>query len=484
MTSIGQKIARGAAWSAVETWGRQAVMFLVFALLARLLGPEAYGLIALSMVAPLVLAVPVTKGVPEALIQRRDIDDIHLDSAFWTLVGAGAALTAAIWASAGMIAAAFHEPILEQTVRWTSLVVFIQAIAAVPGAVLKRALKFRLFALRTLLGTVSGGVVGVTMALAGCGVWSLVGLQLTKVTLEMLVLVLAGAWRPRLRFSAARARELLAFAAPVTGRATVILAKDQIPNVVLGIFLGPAAVGIYALARRLYEMLVEAVLSPIVNITMPAISRLQGDAPKIDQFFDTVARLAALAAFPAFAGLAAVAPLAVPVVFGEQWSAAAPVVQIIMVLGAARALDSLCGATLTALGHAASAFWFTLAGALLSAVFTAIGAQFGVAAATAGFVAASLILLPVYVPFTGRTAGVDIARPLAIYPALAAATGLMALAVTLILRAAPAEAPAVLVLAGGVATGALVYGAAVFAMMRPAVLDARDALLRLRSRAA
>ncbi|SJM32197.1 Polysaccharide biosynthesis protein (fragment) [Mesorhizobium delmotii] len=125
-------------------------MFGVFVVLARHLGPEAFGLAALAMVVRKILAAPVTRGLPDANIQREEIDPIHLGSAFRLLAATGVAITALIWISAGAIAAAFDQPCLEALVKWTSAIVVIQAFGVVPAAVLKRQLNFRLFAVARL----------------------------------------------------------------------------------------------------------------------------------------------------------------------------------------------------------------------------------------------------------------------------------------------------------------------------------------------
>ncbi|TIP72843.1 MAG: lipopolysaccharide biosynthesis protein, partial [Mesorhizobium sp.] len=148
MKATGREIINGAAWVAVETWGRHLALFVVFVILARHLGPEAFGFATLAMVVPVIVAVPVTRGIPEALIQRPNIESIHFDSAFWLLAVTGSALSGLVWAFAGAIAAAFSQPVLEDLVRWTSVVIVLQALAAVPAAHLKRQLHFRLFALR------------------------------------------------------------------------------------------------------------------------------------------------------------------------------------------------------------------------------------------------------------------------------------------------------------------------------------------------
>lgn len=113
MVSIGRKVVSGAAWAAVETWGRQITVLAVFIILARHLGPEAFGLATLSMVAPIILSGVVTRGLPDAIVQRAEIDALHLDSAFWLLVATGLTLSALLWVFAGAIAELFGQPLLE-----------------------------------------------------------------------------------------------------------------------------------------------------------------------------------------------------------------------------------------------------------------------------------------------------------------------------------------------------------------------------------
>lgn len=319
MTSIARKIVSGTAWTAAETWTRQVAMFAVFVILARYLDPEAFGLAALAMVAPIILGVPVTRGLPDALIQRPVIEPIHLDSAFWLLTLLGAALSSLVWVFSRPIAVMFGQPLLADLVKWASFIILFQALAAVPCAVLKRQLEFRLLALRTFAGTGVGGAVGIGMAIHGYGVWSLLGMQIAKTLVETIVLLFFGMWRPRLNLSLTRCRELFGFAGPVVGQSLWILINDEIPKVVLGIFLGPYAVGVYALARRPFDLIVEVFIGPLTAVAMPAVARVQDDPKKIGRFFDTTVRLAGLAGFPAFIGFAAVAPVAIPFIFGEQW---------------------------------------------------------------------------------------------------------------------------------------------------------------------
>jgi O-antigen/teichoic acid export membrane protein len=480
---LGRRIASGTMWLAIETWGQQAMLFAVFIVLARLLDPDAIGLAALAMVAPIILGVPLTKGLPDAIIQRPHITPEHLDSVFWLLAGGGICFSGLVWLAAPLLADWFGQPLIAELVRGTSLIIACQSLAAVPIAVLKRELNFRILAMRTLVGTVVGGSVGVAAAFSGYGVWSLVLMQLVKAAAETSVLLLAGSWRPRLHFSYARCRELFGFASPIVGFSLWNFINDEMPKVVLGTFLGPHAVGIYALARRPLEFLTGAVLSPLTGMAMPAVARLQHDKAKVDDFFDRSIRVAAFVGFPTFMGAAAIAPDAIPLVFGEQWSSGVLAVQIIMFLGVVRTIDSICAGAVLALGHSSLILKLNLAYTVIGLVLMTLAAQVSLVATMAAIVFCNLLLVPVFLFYTRRLAGIDVTQPLMLLPRVALATALMFGAVAL-WRSFAFTASEPMILISSIAVGAAVYGLAALVLLRPELNAARDLLARMRPQAA
>jgi O-antigen/teichoic acid export membrane protein len=332
----------------------------------------------------------------------------------------------------------------------------------------------------TLAGTVTGGSLGIVMAVAGYGVWSLVMMQLTKACVETTVLLFAGTWRPRLYYSYERCRELFGFAVPIIGFSLWSFINDEMPKVVLGTFLGPHAVGIYALARRPLEFLTSAVLSPLTGIAMPAVARLQNDRARIDSFFDSSIRVAVLFGFPAFMGLAAIAPDAIPLVFGAHWTSGVLAVQILMLLGLVRTIDSICAGTALALGQSALILKLNIAYTFMGAVLMTITAQISLAATMGAIVFCNLVLVPVFLYYTRKLTGIDVLKPLAVLPRVSIATGLMFVAVTAWRAAVAGAVPEPMVLVGGIVIGAIVYGAVAMALLRPDLLTARELLLKAR----
>ena len=305
-------------------------------------------------------------------------------------------------------------------------------------------------------------------------------MQVAKAAVETAVILLGSSWWPRLRYSYARCRELFGFAGPLIGHSLWNFVNDEIPKVILGSFLGPYAVGVYALARRPLDLLSEAFLGPLTAVTIPAVARVQSEPAKIDAFFNASIRVAAIAGFPAFLGFAAIAPVAVPFIFGPQWVSGVVAVQILMLLGLQRTIDSICALTILALGHSGLILKLNISYTVLAVVFLTAAVQIDLKTTMAALLACNVLLLPVFLFLVHRIAHIDVLKPLTIFPRLAVAGLLMFAVVTAWLVAAPASTPQAFLIAGGIIIGAAVYVAAAIVLVRPDLLDARDMLLRLR----
>src|SRR5262249_47260527 len=291
------------------------------------------------------------------------------------------------------------------------------------------------------------------------------------------ILFLGSQWRPSLRYSHARCRELFPFTAPILGVSLWGFVNDELPKVALGLVLGPHEVGVYTFARRILDFLTGMFLSPLTALAMPAASRVQNDPVQVDQFFDTSVRLTGVVGFPTFMGLATIAPLAIPLVVGTEWASSVPVVQIMLFLGLVRTVDYLGAAIVVGLGFPSLLLKLCLAYTVVGAVLFPAAAHFGIEATVIAVVASNAALLPVLLFFASRLAGIDVLRPLVIFPRLIIATALMACVLTAWRFVAPHAMPKAEVLAIAIVLGAITYGAAALVLIRPDLLIARDMLL-------
>jgi O-antigen/teichoic acid export membrane protein len=166
--SLQQKAIKGVAWSAIQSWGSQVINFVVFALLSRLLDPQAFGLVAMASVFLVFVQIFVDQGFSNALVQRKEVSPSHLDTAFWTNIGLGLLMTVIGIGTAPLVANFFKQAQLVSILSWLSLSFTINALSSVQDAIFRRNLNFKPLAVRTLIATIAGGCTGTTMASYGC----------------------------------------------------------------------------------------------------------------------------------------------------------------------------------------------------------------------------------------------------------------------------------------------------------------------------
>ncbi|MGB7270295.1 MAG: oligosaccharide flippase family protein, partial [Albidovulum sp.] len=201
--SVSRQFSHGVAWMAIGNWVEQAVNFAVFVTLARLLGAKDYGLLAMAMVFIVLCESLVRESLSEYLISAHDPAPEDFNATFWLLAGLGVVLAVVLALVSGIAARAYGEPEVRLLILALSPSVIIVALNAVPVAILRRALSFRILSLRAIAGVVLGGIVGIGMALNGYGVWSFVGQWLTLISTNAVMAWTAVDWRPGFKTSRA-----------------------------------------------------------------------------------------------------------------------------------------------------------------------------------------------------------------------------------------------------------------------------------------
>ncbi|MCB1885127.1 MAG: lipopolysaccharide biosynthesis protein [Geminicoccaceae bacterium] len=430
MADLRRRLAHGGFWAAAETWGQQLVNFLIFAVLARLLGPEAYGLLALAIVIPALGELILMRGGwGEALIQRRALEPAHVDSVFWLLLVLSSLIGALTALGARPLALAFGVPGLEPLIPWLALTIPLAALYAVPDALMRRELRFAPLAARTLLATTLGGAAGIGAAFLGYGVWSLVVQQVVQRAVATAALWLACPWRPTLRFSRRHYGELHRFSVASLGERLLLYADEFVPRLLLGHYLGPVVLGYYVLARKLLELMTEALIQPFVKVAMPVFAQLQDDPVKARRILVDGTRLAAAIAFPAFAGLALVAPDLLPVAFGEPWRPAVPATQVLALVGLSLPLSYFAAALMRGRGRAGWQLLIGAVGTLLIVLGVALAGPYGLVPAALAILLRFALLVPLRLLVAGRVLGADVAAQARACLPFLGATGGMALAV-------------------------------------------------------
>jgi PST family polysaccharide transporter len=347
----GNQTVKSVAWTSVGNWGGQLLSFLIYAGLARLLGPETFGVLAIAAVYLTLVQLFVTQGFGAAIIQRADLDAEHLDAVFWIELVIALTVCLLTIAFSPMIATAFKEPKITPVLRWLSLSFPISAFSAVPMAVLERNMNFKALVIRQLLGQVAGGAVGLALALNGWGVWSLVAQQLVGSFGGVLCLWWAISWRPRCRFSLRHLRELYSFALGILGNDVLWFFCQRADQTLVGYKFGATALGPYSLAIKLTQLLNDSLLGPLTSVAFAKLSRLQSDSERLKAAFYRFTEIGIVISFPALIGLIAVAPDAVDVVFGPKWISTTPILRVLACYGLVKSVTSFYNPVMLAKGR-------------------------------------------------------------------------------------------------------------------------------------
>ncbi len=382
--NLRERAISAAVWMFVQSWGGQICNLVVFVILARLLPPEAFGLVAYASVVTGLLQVVANAGLGQAVIRYERLDPAYLDTAFWTQVGIAIVIASSIVLGSDLLASLMGDAALGPILRWLSVGFVVGSLSSTQQAFMRRRLRVRPLALRTLSASLFGGLVGSTMAFSGFGVWSLVGQQLSASVMATLVLWKAAEWRPGLRISRSHLREMLGFGMAMTGSNLLRVLTDRLDRLMIGHLMGATALGFYVVGFRALRMVIELVSTPINSISLPVFARLQGNLARMRAGVDRAAALNGLIALPAATGLMVVAPNLVPLASGEQWMASVPIMQILAVFGVCQAIYAVNAPILVARGRADWMMQISVASALVTVVGIALVYRFGLVAVAGG----------------------------------------------------------------------------------------------------
>ena len=345
------RVARGLTWTLLDTWGSQLLGLLIFTLLANLLVPQDFGLVALAAVFVSLGQLFADQGLGDAVIQRKSITRRQLDTAFWVAMITGTLLTLGGIALAPLIALAVNEPRLTPIIQALSIIFVLVALTSIQMGILRREMDFRSLAVRKLLAIGLGGVVGIAMALNDFGPWALVGQQITMAAVTVVTLWAVSPWRPGFSFAGEDFVSLFSFGWKVVSTDLLAFVSRNTDNLLVGVFLGPTALGFYAIAYRILDTSQVLLVAAARRLAFPAFSRIQHDAERVKRAYKRVTRATAAITLPGYIGLALVASEAIVVLFGPQWAPSVPVAMLLFLIGPVHTIQSFSGSVLTAVGH-------------------------------------------------------------------------------------------------------------------------------------
>ena len=319
MKDSNNRIISNFIWRFAERCGAQSVSFVVSIVLARLLAPEVYGTIALVTVFTTILDVFVDSGLANALIQKKDVDDIDFSSVFYFNIFTCLILYAGVFFAAPFIASFYSDIELVPVIRVLSFTIVISGVKNVQQAYVSRTLQFKRFFFATLGGTIVAAIVGIIMAYTGYGVWALVAQQILNTTVDTIILWITVKWRPKAVFSFSRLKKLVSYGWKLLVSALLATLYHNIFQLIIGKKYSSADLAYYNKGDRFPNIIVTNVNSSIDSVLLPVMSNEQDDAVRVKEMTRRAIKTSTFIMAPLLMGLAATADSLVYILLTAKW---------------------------------------------------------------------------------------------------------------------------------------------------------------------
>ena len=327
--SLKHKTATSILWTVVRTGSDYFFSFLVFAVLARTLGPRAFGVFALAAAFAELVRILPTAGFTSAIQRAKSVSPEMADTVLWASLAVASLGAAALALLAGPISHLVGEPAVAPLLVGLALTLPISAAGATHIALMLHDFGHKAMASRSVGSNLIGGAAGLAAAWGGWGAWSLVVQRGVTELVGTLMAWQAYPWSPALKFSTRLLRELSGYSLTMTYAQVLYVALVRVQDVIVGRFIDTAAVGQYRTAWRTVELISQGVIMPFTQVALPTLGRLQDDLPAFRKAYLRITAVCSAVAVPAIVGFAVVAPDVIPLVFGPEWAPAAPVAQVL-----------------------------------------------------------------------------------------------------------------------------------------------------------
>lgn len=330
-TEMKGKIVKGLFWKLLENGGAQGLQFVVAILLARLLTPAEYGLVGIVMIFITLANAIVQNGFSTALIQKKNSDETDFSSVFYFGLALAAAMYAVLYLAAPAIAGFYENPVLCRILRVLGLVLFPGSVISVQTAYVSRKMEFRGLFIATMCAVAVSGTVSIAMAYRGFGAWAMVGQQIAYYLALMACLLVLVSWKPRLLFSLARIRGMLAFGWKLLAASLLDTLFNNLYGLIIGKIYNEELLGAYNRGDQFPKLIANNLGAAIQAVLLPAFSSRQDDMGQIRAMVRRAIRVSSFLVLPMLFGLFAVADTLVLALLGEKWLICVPYLRILCI---------------------------------------------------------------------------------------------------------------------------------------------------------
>jgi len=410
MTGIALKdrVTNAVLWLGVTKVLGQAISWVITVYVARLLSPDDYGLMGMSVIFTGFILLFNELGLGAAIVQKKDLTEEELSSIFWVLLPLNFFLFVFSCLAAPYVASFFNEPRLASIIRVTSVTFVITGFGAIPSYMLTKQINFNKKSKAELIANFVGGISMFLLAFYGFGVWSLVlGYVALAITKNILFIVYYP-FRPRLYLSITKVKGMLNFGGKVLGGSLLWYIYSEADYLIGGKVLGKTLLGFYFLAFQFASLPLEKIVSLVSQVAFPAFSEIQDDKARLRSAFLKIIRIIAFVTFPMFMGIFLVADEAVNLFLTAKWAPIILPLRILCIVSTMRALNSINSPLAAAIGRPG----IVMISNLSFAIFLPIGLYVGSFYGLVGFSYAWLFVFPLiflaYTHITIKTIGLTL----------------------------------------------------------------------------
>ncbi len=388
--SLKSKTISGVIWKFGERVSAQLVNFIVSIILARLLLPDDYGLIALVTVFITICNKIVVSGFATSLIQKKDADNLDFSTVFYFSICIAAILYAILFTTAPFIADFYSKEsnpeLFVQVIRVMGLNLFIIAVNSVQQAYVSRTMQFRKFFFSTIAGTVVSAIAGIALAYMGKGVWALVAQNMILSLVNGIVLWFMVKWRPQLKFSFKRLKVLYSYGWKIFVASMIKILYTDLRSLVIGKVYTATDLAFYNKAQSFPQLIDTNVEGTIDSVLFPAISKKQNSIDEMRAMLRRAIKTTSFILMPLLAGLSAVAKPFIIILLTDKWAESIPLMQILAFsfIFAPVELENL--QAIKALGRSDVALKVEIIKKVLGVIILIVSIPFGVTAIAVGMV--------------------------------------------------------------------------------------------------
>jgi O-antigen/teichoic acid export membrane protein len=301
LQQLRSKAVAGSAWAIFEKFSLQIVQFTVGVILARLLEPRDYGLIAITTIFTSISGAITDGGFEKTLIREKELSAIQIDSVFYLNTFLGVLMTALIYYSAPQLAVYFHEAALTPILHVVAFGLLINALGQTQRVLLLKELHFRKISVAQIVSSLSGGITGVLLAFLGFGVWALVWSGLVAQTVLLLFFWIGSDWYPRLRFSFSSIRHMIRYGINILLTSILFFMMLQFNNFIIGRMYKDSDLGLYNRGGRLPDFLIGVIQAVILKLAFPLFAKVQDEQEQLEHLVRKTTQAVAFISFPLLA---------------------------------------------------------------------------------------------------------------------------------------------------------------------------------------